>query len=158
MGVVLDMGLSSVDVTLQAKLQPLVLRSLTGRLAVRQDFDTRAVEVTTTQLEFETHDGVRWPGGNLWLSHKPPVGRGAERGAIKADRLDLAMLAQIANRLPLGVVQRHAAQLEAGKEKPTKTLGLRADRSYANLYPDGPCGLGFQHPTVFTDSRHNPAV
>lgn len=112
-GVVLDMGLSSVDVTLQAKLQPLVLRSLTGRLAVRQDFDTRAVEVTTTQLEFETHDGVRWPGGNLWLSHKPPVGRGAERGAIKADRLDLAMLAQIANRLPLGeklhdALARHA--------------------------------------------------
>ncbi|MBS0344480.1 MAG: TIGR02099 family protein, partial [Proteobacteria bacterium] len=101
-GMALDMGLNSVDVTLGEKLQPLMLRSVRGRLAVRQDFDSRTVEVTTTNLEFETHDGVRWPGGNLWLSHTPATGRGTERGAIRADRLDLAMLAQIANRLPLG--------------------------------------------------------
>lgn len=133
-GAVLDMGLNSVDVILQEKLQPLVLRSVSGRLAVRQDFDTRTMEVTTTNLEFETHDGVRWPGGNLWLSHTPPNGRGAERGAIKADRLDLAMLAQIANRLPLGeklhdslarrapqgLVERVDAQWEGPPESPRR--------------------------------------
>ncbi|MBS0452961.1 MAG: TIGR02099 family protein [Proteobacteria bacterium] len=133
-GVALDMGLNSVDVTLQEKLQPLMLRSVRGRLAVRQDFDSRAVEVTTTNLEFETHDGVRWPGGNLWLSHTPPTGRGSERGAIKADRLDLAMLAQIANRLPLGeklheglakrapqgLVERVDAEWEGSLESPRR--------------------------------------
>lgn len=100
-GVALDMGLNSVNVTLDEQLQPLVLRSLTGRLAMRKEED-RTMEVTTTNLAFETSDGVRWPGGNLWLSHTPAGARTPERGAIKADRLDLAMLAQIANRLPLG--------------------------------------------------------
>ncbi|SFM32156.1 YhdP family protein [Variovorax sp. OV329] len=101
-GGTLDMGLDSVDVTLQPALQPLVLRSLTGRIALRQSPDDRTVELSTTKLAFETRDGVIWPGGNLWLSHTPPTGRDAGRGAIKADRLDLAMLAQIADRLPLG--------------------------------------------------------
>lgn len=101
-GGVLDMGLKSLDITLKEGLQPLVLRSLTGRLALRQDVDDRTVELRTTNLQFETSDDVRWPGGNLWLSHTPPTGRNAGRGAIKADKLDLAMLAQIANRLPIG--------------------------------------------------------
>ncbi len=101
-GGVLDMGLDGVDATLDAKLLPLVLRSVTGRLAVKEKEDDRTVEVSTTNLQFETSDGVRWPGGNMWLSHTPATGRQVERGALKADRLDLAMLSQIANRLPLG--------------------------------------------------------
>ncbi|HSV60276.1 MAG TPA: YhdP family protein [Variovorax sp.] len=101
-GGTLDMGLNGVDATLDEKLQPLVLRSVTGRLAVKQKESDRSIEVSTTNLEFETSDGVRWPGGNLWLAHTPATGRSVERGALKADRLDLAMLSQIANRLPLG--------------------------------------------------------
>ena len=101
-GGVLDMGLRRVDITLKEGLQPLVLRSLTGRLALRQDVDDRTVELRTTNLQFETSDDLRWPGGNLWLSHTPATGRNEGRGAIQADKLDLAMLAQIANRLPLG--------------------------------------------------------
>ena len=45
---------------------------------------------------------MRWPGGNLWFQHTPAKGRTAERGALRADRLDLAALALIADRLPLG--------------------------------------------------------
>ncbi|MFS2056189.1 hypothetical protein ACEN8K_46275, partial [Variovorax sp. CT11-76] len=40
--------------------------------------------------------------GNLWLQHTPAKGRTPEHGALRADRLDLAALALIADRLPLG--------------------------------------------------------
>ncbi|MCR6479112.1 TIGR02099 family protein [Variovorax sp. ZS18.2.2] len=95
-----DLGLDRVDASLGKGLQPLVLRSVTGRLAGQLDNDT--LEFSTTALQFDTSDGLRWPGGNLWLQHTPAKGRTPEKGALRADRLDLAALALIADRLPLG--------------------------------------------------------
>ncbi|KIQ35827.1 hypothetical protein RT97_03410 [Variovorax paradoxus] len=95
-----DLGLGSVDASLGKGLQPLVLRSVTGRLAGQLDDNT--LEFSTTALQFDTSDGLRWPGGNLWLQHTPAKGRTPEKGALRADRLDLAALALIADRLPLG--------------------------------------------------------
>ncbi|MGJ7567119.1 YhdP family protein [Variovorax sp. GB1R11] len=95
-----DLGLDKVDVSLDKGLQPLVLRAVTGRLAGQRTEDT--LEFSTTALQFDTSDGMRWPGGNLWLQHTPAKGRTPEHGAMRADRLDLAALALIADRLPLG--------------------------------------------------------
>lgn len=95
-----DLGLDKVDVSLGKDLQPLVLRAVTGRLAGLLTEDT--LEFSTTALQFDTSDGMRWPGGNLWLQHTPNKGRTPEHGALRADRLDLAALALIADRLPLG--------------------------------------------------------
>ncbi|WP_307646081.1 YhdP family protein [Variovorax boronicumulans] len=95
-----DLGLDRVDASLGKGLQPLVLRSVTGRLAGHLKDDT--LEFSTTALQFDTSDGMRWPGGNLWLQHTPAKGRASEKGALRADRLDLAALALIADRLPLG--------------------------------------------------------
>jgi uncharacterized protein (TIGR02099 family) len=95
-----DLGLAKVDVSLDKGLQPLVLRAVTGRLAGLLTEDT--LEFSTTALQFDTSDGLRWPGGNLWLQHTPNKGRTPEHGAMRADRLDLAALALIADRLPLG--------------------------------------------------------
>ncbi|QNK70134.1 YhdP family protein [Variovorax sp. PAMC26660] len=95
-----DLGLDQVDVSLDKGLQPLVLRAVTGRLAGHRSEET--LEFSTTALQFETSDGMRWPGGNLWLQHTPAKGRTPEHGAVRADRLDLAALALIADRLPLG--------------------------------------------------------
>ncbi|QSI34057.1 TIGR02099 family protein [Variovorax sp. RKNM96] len=95
-----DLGLDRVDASLGKGLQPLVLRSVTGRLAGQLDGET--LEFSTTALQFDTSDGLRWPGGNLWLQHTPAKGRTPEKGALRADRLDLAALALIADRLPLG--------------------------------------------------------
>lgn len=95
-----DLGLDKVDVSLDKGLQPLVLRGVTGRLSGRLTADT--LEFSTTALQFGTSDGLRWPGGNLWLQHTPARGRTPEHGALRADRLDLAALALIADRLPLG--------------------------------------------------------
>jgi uncharacterized protein (TIGR02099 family) len=94
-----DLALLSVDASLGKSLEPLVLRAVTGRLAGRMT--PEALEFSTTDLQFQTPDGMRWPGGNLWFQHLPAKGRIAERGALRADRLDLAALAMIADRLPL---------------------------------------------------------
>jgi uncharacterized protein (TIGR02099 family) len=95
-----DLGLARVDASLGKGLQPLVLRTVTGRLAGQLHNET--LEFSTTALQFDTADGLRWPGGNLWLQHTPAKGRTSEQGALRADRLDLAALALIADRLPLG--------------------------------------------------------
>jgi uncharacterized protein (TIGR02099 family) len=95
-----DLGLDKVDVSLGETLDPLVLRTVTGRLAGQLSAQT--LEFSTTALQFDTVDGIRWPGGNLWLQHTPTQGRTPEHGALRADRLDLAALALIADRLPLG--------------------------------------------------------
>ncbi len=95
-----DLGLHRVDASLGRGLQPLVLRSVTGRLAGQLSEDY--LEFSTSALQFDTADGMRWPGGNLWLQHSPSRGRTPEHGALRADRLDLAALALIADRLPLG--------------------------------------------------------
>ncbi|KQX29874.1 YhdP family protein [Variovorax sp. Root434] len=95
-----DLGLDKVDVSLAKGLQPLVLRAVTGRLAGQLTEET--LEFSTTALQFDTSDGLRWPGGNLRLQHTPGKGRTPEHGALRADRLDLAALALIADRLPLG--------------------------------------------------------
>jgi len=94
-----DLALLQVDASLGKSLEPLVLRAVTGRLAGRMT--PEALEFSTTGLQFQTSDGMRWPGGNLWFQHLPAKGRIAERGALRADRLDLSALAMIADRLPL---------------------------------------------------------
>jgi len=95
-----DLALLRVDTSLGKGLEPLVLRAVTGRLAGGVTDET--LTFSTTNLQFDTADGMRWPGGNLWFQHAPAKGRIAERGALRADRLDLAALALIADRLPLG--------------------------------------------------------
>ena len=113
-GGAVDLALDRVDASLGAELDPLVLSAVTGRLAgKRDDADNgpETLEFSTTDLQFTAADGLRWPGGNLWFKHTPadlrrtgnavrPVA--PERGEFKADRLDLAALALIAGRLPLG--------------------------------------------------------
>ena len=99
-GGVADLALARVDALLGEKLGPLVLRSVTGRLSGSQT--DGAFEFSTHNLQFDTADGLRWPGGNLSFRHAEPIGRTPEQGSLRADRLDLGVLALIANRLPLG--------------------------------------------------------
>src|SRR5688572_15764225 len=84
-GGTVDLALLRVDASLGKSLEPLVLRDVTGRLAGRMTQE--AQEFSTTDLQFQTPDGMRWPGGNLWFQHLPAKGGIAERGALRADRL-----------------------------------------------------------------------
>ena len=67
-----DLALTRVDASLGKGLEPLVLRAVTGRLAGRMTDET--LEFSTTDLQFDTADGMRWPGGNLWFQHTPAQG------------------------------------------------------------------------------------
>ncbi|RZI77760.1 MAG: TIGR02099 family protein [Variovorax sp.] len=105
-GGALDLALTRVDAVLGPKLEPLVLRAVTGRLAGSRTEES--FQFSTTNLQFDTADGTRWPGGNLSFQRTRAKGRMAERGVFRADRLDLAALALIANRLPLDAATHRA--------------------------------------------------
>jgi uncharacterized protein (TIGR02099 family) len=99
-GGVADVALADASARLGAGLQPLDFRFLNGRIGGRWAAD--GFQVRTEGLRFETQDGLRWPGGNVELSHAPAQGKTPAQGELRADRLDLAAISQIASRLPLG--------------------------------------------------------
>ncbi len=117
-----DVTLAQMNVSLAKSLQPLALKTVQGRLGGSLLAD--GFEFWTEGLQFETQDGLRWPGGNVRLNYSgesilgdaptvattpgQPAPKSVNRGSLKADKLDLAALSQIANRLPLGE-RAHAA-------------------------------------------------
>jgi uncharacterized protein (TIGR02099 family) len=101
-----DVALSEVTATLGGELQALELQSVRGRLGGR--VLANGFEFSTRALAFDTRDGLRWPGGNFSLMHLGAEGKISARGEFKADRLDLAALAQIASRLPIDAPSRAA--------------------------------------------------
>ncbi|MDM0039499.1 YhdP family protein [Variovorax sp. J22G21] len=132
-GGALDLALARVDAVLGEKLEPLVLRAVTGRLA--GSVSDESFQFSTTNLQFDTVDGLRWPGGNLSFQRTRAKGRIPERGVFKADRLDLAALAVIANRLPLDAATHRALSTYA-----LRGLVERIDTSW-----QGPLGAPEQY-------------
>ena len=102
-GVTADVALDDVHLGLGAQQQ--VLRKAAGRLAFKDLGGGH--EYSTEGLQFETAEGIRWPGGNarlaLWDGADGGKANGAKlpRGEIRADRLDVAVLSQLAQRLPI---------------------------------------------------------
>ena len=105
------------DVHLGRGTQQQVLRRASGRLAVK-DLGG-GYEYSTEGLQFETAEGVRWPGGNarlaLWSGADGAGSTNANgaklaRGEFSADRLDVAVLGQLAQRLPIDAGLRTALQ------------------------------------------------
>ncbi len=96
----LDVALLDVNVQLGKTLEPLALNSVTGRVSGKRQAD--GFEFATENLRFDTPDGLQWPGGNLALKSSGTAGETDQSNELKADKLDLAAVAQIANRLPLG--------------------------------------------------------
>ena len=99
-----DVALAGVNAQLGRALQPLALASMAGRFGGRQL--ATGFEFNTAALSFDTLDGLSWPGGNLSVVHTDAIGTTLPRTEFKADRLDLAALAQIATRLPLSEAVR----------------------------------------------------
>ena len=125
-----DVRLEQVDALLAPGRQPLLMTSVAGRLAGRWEGEGLAFE--TRDLQFQTADGRRWPGGNVALSWDAAQGRKPARGQLKADRLDLDALGKLASHLPLSpqaeaVLAAHAPkgqvdQLQASWEGPLDQL------------------------------------
>lgn len=112
-GATADVALSNVQATLTPRLGALSLPVLTGRLGGR--LLQGGFEFSTQNLQFEMDDGLRWPGGNVRVVHVAAEGRAPARGELQADRLDLAALARIADRLPLDDQMRAAVATYAPK-------------------------------------------
>ena len=98
-GVLVDVALRDLNARLGAGLEPLGLDSLAGRIGASRHAGGFALH--TEGLQFRTQDGLQWPGGNLALLHTSAPGQADPATTLKADRLDLAALAQVAGRLPL---------------------------------------------------------
>jgi uncharacterized protein (TIGR02099 family) len=94
-----DLALAEVGVALGHDLRPLSLQQIQGRVAGR--LLANGFELSTEALTFDTAEGLHWQGGNVRLVSMGAEGRIAARGELQADRLDLAAVAQIADRLPL---------------------------------------------------------
>jgi uncharacterized protein (TIGR02099 family) len=106
-----DLALAEVNATLGPQLKALALPSIEGRLGGRRL--QGGFEFYTQGLQFVTDDGLAWPGGNLRLQHTQAAGKVPAQGELRADRLDLAALAQIGSRLPLGAASHTALQTYA---------------------------------------------
>ncbi len=99
-GGVADLALEQATALLGAGLEPLDLRTVTGRVGGKRV--PGGFEFFTERLQFQTQSGLRWPGGNVAVSHVEARGGRAASGELRADRLDLSALGQMASRLPLG--------------------------------------------------------
>jgi len=101
-----DVVLDDVSGTLGPELQPLALDKVSGRLAAKRL--ANGFDFATQDLQFRTRDGLTWPGGNVALTWTGAEGKIPAQGELRADKLDLAALSQVASRLPLGSAT-HAA-------------------------------------------------
>ncbi|QPF75959.1 TIGR02099 family protein [Roseateles sp. DAIF2] len=112
----LDMGLRAVKLRLGADMEPLALARIEGRLALARN--AQGFNLNAHQLGFELAaaaqggEGLVWPRSDWALNLKrAPVKAGQAPGPLlggelSAQRLDLALMSQIATRLPFGASQR----------------------------------------------------
>ena len=104
-----DLALGEVSMRLASALPELGLRRLEGRIEWRDD--ARRLSLSTERLGFETDDGVSWAPSSLRLAlDRPAAGQPFSGGTMSADRLDLATMARIAARLPLGATLHDALE------------------------------------------------
>lgn len=109
-GATADVALHQVQVMVKPELEALGLSQVSGRLGVKVLAD--GLEFSTQALQFDTEDGLRWPGGNVRVAWSAGDKRTLPSGELVADRLDMAALARIASRLPLDeAVQAQLQQL-----------------------------------------------
>jgi len=109
-----DLALRDVALRLSKQVQPLQFEHLSGRLDGEQG--AQHARVSARHLNFATSDGVLWPDSQVdasWRFVTTPAGETElTAGEFSADRLDLASMASIAARVPLGdAVRKGLAEL-----------------------------------------------
>ncbi len=116
----LDAALRSVSVRLGQALEPMAFDQLSTRLHLQRQPD--GVALALQGLQFVGDQGQRWEPSTLnlrWQQHLDLAGPDGLQalvqqpitgGEFSADRLDLAPLAQLAERLPIGQSLRHLLQ------------------------------------------------
>ena len=98
-----DLALPALTLRLAPALRPLALRRVQGRFAARHDVG--ALTLQADDFTFSDAGGRHWPASDLSLVLRQPGGDFAApvtAGQFRAERLDLALMAAVADRLPLG--------------------------------------------------------
>ncbi|MEY4713489.1 MAG: hypothetical protein RIS88_2939, partial [Pseudomonadota bacterium] len=108
-----QVALTRVDALLAPGRAPLLLNSVSGRLAGKRL--PQGFEFETRELQFQAADGRRWPGGNVALAWQGPQGRRSAEGKLQADRLDLEALRRLASHLPLDATSQALLEAHAPK-------------------------------------------
>lgn len=108
-GLGLDVDVRDVSVRLARDLLPLAFKKVTGLVSISHEAEVTGLSYQN--LSFETAEGVIWPRSSASLEwrHAPWLGGNLDEsvwkltrgGVFQAERLDLALLAQLADRLPL---------------------------------------------------------
>jgi uncharacterized protein (TIGR02099 family) len=96
----LDLALNRVDVQLPRASKPLALEFLTGK--IKGKHLDGGFEIASQALQFKTMSGLNWPSGNMSVSWRPANGTLAQSQHLVAEKVDLAVLRQLAESLPLG--------------------------------------------------------
>ncbi len=125
-----DVALRDVVLKLAADTEPLAFARIDGRLSGR--FDARdGGELQARGFSFATADGLSWPAGDADLRWRVDAQGAAAGGEFKAERLDLALLAQVTERLP-------AAWIGAGFRTQVVDLAPGGIASQVEARWDGP--------------------
>src|SRR5258706_10806958 len=99
-----EVALREVGRQLAADAQPLVLAQIEGRLAAQRNDD--GWKLSAQQFGFLTGDGIRWPRSDLTLGWRNAGDGSRGGGEFSAQRLDLALMAKVASRVPVGQAMR----------------------------------------------------
>lgn len=105
-----DLGLRAVRLRLLDGAPELQLDKIEGRVEFSRGKDKLSLQAR--QLGFISGDGITWPRSDWGVSLQlaPPKAQGGTEvlgGEVNAQRLDFALMAQIAQRLPLGEHSHH---------------------------------------------------
>ena len=108
---VADLALRAITLRLSPNVPPLRLAQAEGRLVAERSAD--GLTLAAQRLSFVTGDGVRWPQGNVSVTLRQREGQPSTGGEFNAERLDLAVMAQVATRVPMSLaLRRHLAELK----------------------------------------------
>lgn len=99
-GATLDLALRAVRLKLLDSGPELDLDHIEGRLDLARSRDR--LSLRASQLGFVSGDGVTWPRSDWGVALQLGPGDTVLGGEVNAQRLDFALMAQIAQRLPLG--------------------------------------------------------
>lgn len=151
-----DVALDGVVVQLAPEVQPLALDNILGRLNFEKRGDIHRLSLQ--QFGFTTHSGIKWPRTDMSLGWQQTPGQPPRSGEFNAQWLDLDLMAQIADHLPLplqirqalaasrpqGGVQALAARWEGPLESPAhyRVTGRVRDLTARSIPPTKEGGLG----------------
>jgi len=116
-GVTADLALENVVAKLDAELPELDVAALHGRVTAQEEMPATLVaakappgslgrSISLTDLSVRTRDGVELAPTTGSFRHLPATTTQPEVSEMKAKSLDLAILSQLATRLPLPPIQR----------------------------------------------------